>query len=80
MYWVDINLAIAKGLKSYPTRLNAIILFETLPVHCVPKVGRMETGEIMEFCFALCCDGIFCCDGHFVEFAQLNCAVKDQSD
>ena len=31
VYWVDINLAITKGLKFYQTRSNAIILQETLP-------------------------------------------------
>ena len=30
VYWVDINLALKKGLKFYQTRLNAIILHETL--------------------------------------------------
>ena len=29
--WVDINLAIEKGLQFYQTRSNAIILQETLP-------------------------------------------------
>ena len=46
VYWVDINLAIKKGLKFYQTRSNAIILHETLPVYCIPKVVRMETGEV----------------------------------
>ena len=45
VYWVDINLAQKKGLKFYQTRSNAIILYETLPAYCVPKVVRMETGE-----------------------------------
>ena len=40
--WVDINLAIAKGLKFYQTRSNAIILQKTLPAYCFPKVVRME--------------------------------------
>ena len=44
--WVDINLAIAKGLKFYQSRSNAIILQETLPAYCIPKVVRMETGEV----------------------------------
>ena len=47
LYWVDINLAIKKGLKFYQTRSNAIILQETLSAHCIPKVVRMETGEVM---------------------------------
>ena len=29
------------------TRSNAIILHETLPAYCIPKVVRMETGEII---------------------------------
>ena len=44
--WVDINLALKKGLKLYQTRSNAIILHETLPANCIPKVVRMETGEV----------------------------------
>ena len=47
VYWVDINLAMRKGLKFYQTRPNAIILHETLPAYCIPKVVRMETGEVM---------------------------------
>ena len=46
VYWVDVNLALKKGLKSYQTRSNAIILHETLPAYCIPKVVRMETGEV----------------------------------
>ena len=47
VYWVDINLALKKGLKFYQTRSNAIILHETLPDHCIPKVVRMKTGEVI---------------------------------
>ena len=47
VYWVDINLALKKGLKFYQTRSNAIILQETLPAYCMPKVVRMETGEVI---------------------------------
>ena len=47
VYWVDINLALKKGLKFYQTRSNAIILHETLPACCTPKVVRMETGEVL---------------------------------
>ena len=47
LYWDDINLALKKGLKFYQTRSNAIILHETLPVYCIPKVVRMETGEVI---------------------------------
>ena len=44
---MDINLALKKGLKFYQTRSNAIILHETLPAYCIPKVVRMETGEVI---------------------------------
>ena len=33
VYWVDINLALKKGLKFYQTRSNAIILHEALPAY-----------------------------------------------
>ena len=46
VYWVDINLALKKGLKFYQTRSNAIILHETFPATCIPKVVRMEIGEV----------------------------------
>ena len=46
VYWVDINLAMKK-LTFYQTRSNAIILHETLPAFCIPKVVRMETGEVL---------------------------------
>ena len=46
VYWVDINLAIRKGLNFYQTRSNAIILQETLPACCIPKAVRMETGQV----------------------------------
>ena len=47
VYWVDINLAIKKGLTFYQTRSIAIILQETLPAYCIPNVVRMETGEVL---------------------------------
>ena len=47
VHWVDINLALKKGLKFYQTRSNAIILHGTLPACCIPKVVWMETGEIV---------------------------------
>ena len=47
VHWVDINLALKKGLKFYQTRSIAIILHETLPAYCIPKVVRMETGEVI---------------------------------
>ena len=46
-FWVDINLVLKKGLKFYQTRSIAIILHETLPAYCIPKVVRMETGEVI---------------------------------
>ena len=36
-----------EGLKLYRTRSNAIILHETLPACCIPKVVRMESGEVI---------------------------------
>ena len=47
MYWVDINLALKKLLKFYQTRSKAIILYDTLPAYCIPKVVRMGTGEVI---------------------------------
>ena len=47
VYWVDIDLAIQEGLKFYQTRSNAIILQETLPAYCIPKVVRLKTGEVL---------------------------------
>ena len=47
VFWVDIDLAIRKGLTFYQTRSNAIILQGTLPAYCIPKVVRMKTGEVL---------------------------------
>ena len=47
VFGVDINLALRKGLKFYQTRSNAISLHETLPAYCIPKVVRMDTGEVI---------------------------------
>ena len=47
VYWVDINLAIRKGLTFYQTRSNAIILQGILPACCIPKVVRLKTGEVL---------------------------------
>ena len=47
VYWVDVKLAQRKVFKFYQTRSNAIILYDTLPAHCIPKAVRMETGEII---------------------------------
>ena len=46
VYWVDLNLAMKKGLTFYQTRSNATILQATLPAYCIPKVVRMEPGEV----------------------------------
>ena len=40
VYWVDINLAIRKGLTFYQTRSNAIILQGTLPAYCFQKLSE----------------------------------------
>ena len=42
VFWVDINLAIRKGLTFYQTRSNAIILQGILPAYCIPKVVRLN--------------------------------------
>ena len=47
VYWVDINLAVQKGLTFCQTRSNAIILNETRPAYCIPKIVRMETGAVL---------------------------------
>ena len=41
------NLLKRKDSKFYRTRSNAIILRDTLPAYCIPKVVRMETGEVI---------------------------------
>ena len=46
VFWVDINLAIQKGLTFYQTRSNAIILQGIHPAYCIPKVVRLKTGEV----------------------------------
>ena len=47
VFWVDIDLAIKEGLTFYQTRSNAIILQGTLPAHCILKVERVKTGEML---------------------------------
>ena len=46
VFGVDINFALKKGLMFYQIRSNAIILQETLPACCIPKVVRLKTGEV----------------------------------
>ena len=46
-FWVDIDLAIRGGLTFNQTRSNAIILQGTLPAHCISKVERLKTGEML---------------------------------
>ena len=47
VYWVDIKVALKKGLKFCQTLSNAVILHETRPACCIPKVVRMEIGEVI---------------------------------
>ena len=47
VHWVDINLALKKGLKFYQKRCNASILYDTLPAYCIPKASMEEPGEII---------------------------------
>ena len=46
VHWVDIKLAQKKALKFFHTRTNAIIVHETFPAYCIPKIVRMETGKL----------------------------------
>ena len=48
VYWIDIQLAQRKGLKFSRTKSNAIILYDTLPACCIPKVDVMDSGEIIK--------------------------------
>ena len=47
VFWVDMDLALGKGLTFYQTRSNAIILQGTLPAYCIPKVVRLKSGEVL---------------------------------
>ena len=47
VFRVDINLKIRKRLTFYQTRSNAVILQETLPAYCIPKVVRLKTEEVL---------------------------------
>ena len=47
VYWVDIKLAQKKGFKFFQTRSNAIVLYDTLPAYCIPKVVVMDSGAII---------------------------------
>ena len=47
VFWVDINLAIKEKLIFYQTRSNATVPQGTLPTYCIPKVERLETGEVL---------------------------------
>ena len=47
VFWVDVGLAIRKGLTFYQTRSNAMILQGILPAFCIPKVVRLKTGEVL---------------------------------
>ena len=47
VFWVDINLAIQKGLTFHQTRSNAIILQGTRPACCIPKDMILKTGEVL---------------------------------
>ena len=47
VFWVDIDLAIRKGLTFYQIRSNAIILQGILPACCIPKVVRLKAGEVL---------------------------------
>ena len=42
-----INIASQKGLTFYQTRSNATTIQGTLPAYCIPKVVRLQTGEVL---------------------------------
>ena len=47
VYRVDIQLAQRKGLKTYQTKSNAIIFYDTLPAYCILKAIVMKSEEII---------------------------------
>ena len=47
VFWVDIDLAIKEGLTFHQARSNAIILQKALPAHCILKLERLKTGEML---------------------------------
>ena len=47
LYCVDFQLAQRKGLKFYQTRSNAVILYDTLPAYCIPRVVVMKSEDII---------------------------------
>ena len=47
VYWVDIQLAQRKGFKFNQTRWNAIMLYDSLPAHCISKEIVMKSEEII---------------------------------
>ena len=47
IYWNDIDLTIKEGLTFHQIRSNTIILQGTLPDHCILKVERLKTGEML---------------------------------
>ena len=47
VFWVDMNLAIQKGLTFCQPRSNAIIFQGTLSAYCIPKVEKLKTGDVL---------------------------------
>ena len=47
VYWVEKQLAQRKGLKFHQTRSNEVILYDTLPAHCISKAIVMKSEEII---------------------------------
>ena len=47
VFWVEIDLGIKEGLVFYQTRSNALTLQGTLPAHCIVKVERLKSGEVL---------------------------------
>ena len=48
VFWVNIDLAIRKGLRFYQTRSNAIIFQGTIPACCIPKVVKLKRKVLHE--------------------------------
>ena len=45
MYWVDVQFGQRKRMKLYQTRLDAIILHQTLPACCIPNVVTVHPAD-----------------------------------
>ena len=74
VFWVDIYLAIRKGLTFYQTRSNAIILQGILPAYCIPKVVRLKLEK--SYMKKHLCHLDLHQRSHYVTIGQRNCVRK----